>query len=60
MCRLDTFHRFFVRFEVMAVLFDPKNFAIKNELLPELPGLLAMTQSFVCCLVPVFWFEPGS
>ncbi|PLW18413.1 hypothetical protein PCANC_08823 [Puccinia coronata f. sp. avenae] len=46
MCRLDTFHRFFVRFEVMAVLFDPKNFAIKNELLPELPGLLAMTQSF--------------
>jgi len=44
--RLHLFRRISARFEAMAASYDPATFSITNDLLPELPGLLEMTQSF--------------
>lgn len=45
---LDSFHRISAHFERMAASYDPAAFSITKDLLPELPGLLEMNQSFVC------------
>lgn len=43
---LDSFHRISAHFERMAASYDPAAFSITKDLLPELPGLLEMNQSF--------------
>ncbi|KNZ55620.1 hypothetical protein VP01_262g2 [Puccinia sorghi] len=44
---LDSFHRISAHFERMAASYDPAAFSITKDLLPELPGLLEMNQSFL-------------